>query len=159
DCVPAAEGCRMNSIERLFPWLVVALGALYLLPAITPHEPASQLQLQEFGKIPVVANGRVKPMDTFARTSLMVVSSGHQTFKDEAGYEQPAIKWLLEAMTSRIDSEHRAWKYKVFRIEDLQVLNLLGLEHRPMFWRYAIDEFADKIELIAREATRASKLD
>jgi ABC-type transport system involved in cytochrome c biogenesis permease subunit len=150
----------MISIERLFPWVVVGVGLLYLLTgAFPPNEPEGQMRLQEFGKIPVVANGRVKPMDTLARTTLMVIcSGGQQTFKDPSGNEQPAVKWLLDAMTDKLGDKHPSWNYKVFRIEDLQILNLLGLEHRPMFWKYAINEFGDKMDLLNREANRANDL-
>ena len=70
----------------------------------------------------------------------MVISS-RQTYKDENDKTQPAIKWLLDVMT-RDGSGHQA--EKVFRIENDQVLAMLGLEARPGGYRYAIDEFARK---------------
>src|SRR5262249_45782515 len=136
------------SLSRSFPWLVLALASTYLVAMMAPAEnPANQMQLQEFAKIPVVDRGRVKPIDTLARTSLMVISN-RQTFRDEAGKEQPAIKWLLDVMTSRQSDKGTAEKYKVFRIENDQLLKLLGLEQRPGSWRYAITEFAGRFKEI-----------
>src|SRR5262249_44974279 len=46
-----------------------------------------------------------------------------------------------------------------FRIENDQVLKFLGLAPRPGSYRYAINEFADKIELLEKEANRAHLVD
>ena len=51
----------MLSLSRSFPWLVLALASTYLVAMMAPAEnTASQMQLQEFAKIPVVDRGRVK---------------------------------------------------------------------------------------------------
>jgi len=156
----------MTTFERIVPWLVVGTVAVGLLAiAMPPAESSDQMQLSEFGKIPVVDHGRIKPIDTVARTSLMMIDNGSETAKDgnqtaddKYGKSQPAIKWLLDVMIDRLGDKHPAQKYKAFRIEDLQVLNLLGLEIRPMFYRYAIDEFADKMDVIEREANRINDI-
>ncbi len=92
-----------------------------------------------FGQLPVTFEGRIKPFDTLARSSLRKISD-RQTYIDEQGNRQPAIRWLLDVIT---DSE-AAQKHQVFRIHNLELLETLGLEPRQGF-RYAIDEFADKM--------------
>lgn len=93
----------MNLYSRYLPWLVAVLGAMYfIMTMVPPVDPQDGFHVQEFGKVPVVDHGRVKPIDTLARTSLMVIS-GRQTFPDETGNEQPAIKWLLDVMSSDRD--------------------------------------------------------
>ena len=142
------------SIGRVVPALLLipALGCL-LLVMMPRSEPADEMHLHEFGKIPVNVGGRVKPMDTLARNSLMIVS-GKQSFSDEKGTRQPATKWLLDVMTCRFTKNDAADKHKVFRIENDQVLTLLGLKARAGY-RYAFEEFADKEDLIKAEAMRA----
>ena len=87
----------------------------------------------------VAASSRI---DTVARTTLMLVS-GKQTFVDDKDQRQPAIKWLLDVMSVTLrDADktipHRCLNYKVFRIENDQVLSLLGLEPRSAtHFRYA----------------------
>jgi ABC-type transport system involved in cytochrome c biogenesis permease subunit len=194
-------------------WVTLAtLGAVasYLVLAMwPPSDPPNQFALSEFGKIPVVDRGRVKPMDTFARTSLMVINN-RQEFRDQVwftvgeeyleklknddipaavilklgplvgqrfptedafvdaltpilssqelsdykhkliargrfdkGQTQSAVKWLLDAMVNNaIFKQDTAATHQVFRIENDQVLNSLGLNPKPMFWRYAILEIA-----------------
>ena len=48
------------------------------------------------GRVPVSAEGRTKPLDTFARNSVMVMS-GRQTVGTERG-PQAAIQWLADAL-------------------------------------------------------------
>jgi ABC-type transport system involved in cytochrome c biogenesis permease subunit len=84
----------------------------------------------------VAFGGRTQPLDSLAQNSLRLVS-GKATYK-HPGVEkpQPAIRWLLE-LTSR-SKDHR--KLPVIRIENLDVLESLGLEKRPGDWRYSLAE-------------------
>ncbi|HLJ91944.1 MAG TPA: cytochrome c biogenesis protein CcsA [Gemmataceae bacterium] len=146
----------MSNIARSFPWLVLAVASAYLAVMMTPAEDApGQMQLQEFARLPVVDRGRVKPMDTVARTSLMIVSH-RQSFRDDKGKTQPAIKWLLDTMVNNgVFDHHAAEKYQVFRIENDDLLRLLGLEMRPMNWRYSLEEFGSKIPELVKRAEQA----
>jgi ABC-type transport system involved in cytochrome c biogenesis permease subunit len=149
----------MNNMVRFLPGVVVAIAGLYLATtALPPQDAPGTMQLSEFSKIPIVERGRVKPIDTLARTSLMIVS-GRQTFKDDKGERQPAIKWLMEVLTSRISHTGKTEKYEVFRIENDQLLNMLGLKAKPEFYRYSIEELAPRIEKLQEEATRARKVE
>jgi ABC-type transport system involved in cytochrome c biogenesis permease subunit len=134
-------------MKRYAPWAVAGFGVLYFtLAAVPKGDPADAMHLHEFGRLPVVDRGRVKPLDTMARVNLMMIS-GRQTYRDEADRAQPAIKWLLEVMTSNPLFKERAGKaedLKVFRIETEQVLLLLGLKERPGSFRYALSEFGSK---------------
>src|SRR5262245_45926732 len=92
--VPEPEGRAMNNVFRILTGIVLIMALIYLLMAmIQPGDGTSQFQLTEFGKLPVVKGGRVQPLDSVARNSLMVISS-RQEFKDDKGATQPAIKWL-----------------------------------------------------------------
>jgi ABC-type transport system involved in cytochrome c biogenesis permease subunit len=145
----------MNAIDRYFPWVVVGAAGLFLIVLMFPTpDAAGDFQLNEAGKVLVVDQGRPKPLDTLARNSLMIISS-RETFKDENGKTQPAIVWLMDVMTSRLSNSGKAEKYKVFRIENDQLLGLLGLEKRPGDYRYSLEEFGDKLSKIEAEEERA----
>jgi ABC-type transport system involved in cytochrome c biogenesis permease subunit len=144
-----------SALERYFPWVVVGVAAVCVLAVAWPREmPTDGLKLDEFGRLPVVYEGRVKPLDTVARNTLRYLS-GKQSFKDASGQTQPAIKWFLDtvARPSGVARSH-----KVLRIDNLELLETLGLERRQGF-RYAIDEFADKISELDRQVQQASGLD
>ena len=135
---------------------VVGIAAVWVLSsAREPRVPQDEMQLAEFGRLPIVYEGRVKPFDTLARNALRIISD-KQTFEDESGEKpvksQPAIKWLLDVVTA----SPAAFKHKVFRIENLEVLQTLGLERRGGF-RYALEEFRDHVDEFERQAELASK--
>jgi ABC-type transport system involved in cytochrome c biogenesis permease subunit len=148
-----------NHFERYFPACVVGVGALYLLMVVfSPPATYKGMNLDEFGEVPVLAEGRTKPLDTYARITLMILS-GKQTFKDDTDTTQPAIKWFLDVISragyERQKSPPRSDGYKVFRITNDQVLGLLGLEPRPGF-RYAYNEFENKLPELEKKADRAA---
>jgi ABC-type transport system involved in cytochrome c biogenesis permease subunit len=148
-------------LSRFLPWLIAGLGAVYLMmmASAPPRDSASGMHLEEFGRLPVLHEGRVKPFDTLARNTLMGIS-GRQYVVDKDGNEQPAIQWLLDVMSSKISKipfPGPAEKAKVFRIENDHVLDLLGLAPRSGF-RYAIEEFADKLLQLQEKASNARKV-
>ena len=69
--------------------------------------------MQAFGELPVVYQGRVKPFDTLARNSLIIISD-RQTWRDADGERRPAIEWLLDVMSNAPRPRH----HQVFRIHN-----------------------------------------
>jgi ABC-type transport system involved in cytochrome c biogenesis permease subunit len=154
----------MNGFSRFLPWLVGGAAVLYLAVAAAPAtDPADGMHLQEFAVIPAVADGRVKPLDSVARTALTQVSN-HQTFKDEDGKgnfgpEQPAIKWLLDAMVTNTKSPHDdrpGDRHPVFRVDNGDLELFLGLPHKPEFLRYSVEELAPRWQALAEKADAIS---
>jgi ABC-type transport system involved in cytochrome c biogenesis permease subunit len=141
----------MNNLSRYFPWFVVAAAGLYLIfTTLPPAEPPGGMHLQEFGNLPVVDRGRVKPLDTLARTSLMLISR-RQEFTDGKGKTQPAIKWLLDVATSRATDQ-------VLRVEDERLREMLGLPDRADA-HYSFDEIStDGVKALAKEMERLRNL-
>ena len=134
--------------------LAVILSAGWLVgKAIPPFASNAAFDLYEFGKLPVIDHGRVKPVDSLARTSLQILS-GKQTYLDSSGDRQPAIRWLLDLITQ----PEIAANQKVFRIEHPEVLNTMGLSAREGF-RYALSEFADHLDSLGRQVDLALKLE
>ncbi len=119
----------------LLPAIIVALVTLWLVSAAMPKRPAGdQFDLVAFGKLPLADHGRVKPIDTLARTSLRKISD-RDRFEDKQGQKRPAVQWLLD-MVARPEVFDT---HKVFRIHNLEVLDTLGLERRKGF-RYSLAE-------------------
>lgn len=152
--VPVSTG----GIPRFLPAALLVPAFLLLFVIRMPRpERDDEFHLHEFGKIPVQADGRIKPIGSFARNSLKTIS-GKATFRDDYGAEQPATKWLLDTLTFSADQHNASAKYRVFRIENDQILTLLGLKPRAGY-RYALDEFIDRIDLIQEKARVADAKD
>jgi ABC-type transport system involved in cytochrome c biogenesis permease subunit len=149
----------MTGFSRYLPWVVVGFAALYLVVMASPHEPTGPFHLDEFARLPVVDRGRVKPLDTLARNSLMVISN-RAFYTDDKRQPQPAVRWLLDTLTSgEMLRNDAALQHKVFRIENDQVLNLLNLEVRLHFFRYSLNEIQPRMKQLVTEANRANERD
>ena len=122
-------------MKKIIPLLVLLLGALYLGSKLAPERSTSQFNLKGFGELPVLLNGRLKPLDTVARSSLMQFQ-GRQRVSDPAESEPRAnspTEWLINVffVSSKADS------YPVFRIESPDLLSLMGVTEEDAKVRYA----------------------
>ncbi len=143
--------------------LGVAAGFLVIVGYLSrPAKPTSEgFDLTRFGQLPVLEKGRVKPLDTLARNTLRVISN-RETFLDASGKSQPAIRWLIDTITEKappasVKADERAIAandYRVFRIENEDVLNLLGLERRKGF-RYSVNELLTRIGELEKKVEEA----
>ena len=131
-----------------FPIAVAALTAVWLM--FTPRGGnQSDFDLRGFGQLPLAYEGRVKPLDTLARTSLRQIS-GKQTAIDPQGQRQPAIRWLLDLAVNTKE----ALEYRVFRIDNPDVLQTLKLQPRSGYL-YSFAEFNDQFEELLKQARLA----
>lgn len=136
------------------PCLLTLLVAGWLLgKARVPKYESSEANLVEFGKLPLVYEGRVKPFDTLARNSLRILSN-RTSFKDSDGNKQPAILWLLDVIGDRDASS----KHRVFRIDHPEIVQKLGLERRKSHL-YSLEDIIEKIPDIIKEASAAQRKD
>ena len=128
-----------GAAEAIFLAGVLAgCAGLVAYAAWPPRTPMGTMNLYEAGKIPVIFEGRVKPLDTLARNTLQVLSN-RETFKDDEGHRQPAIRWLLDIMAG----SEAAQRHRVFRIDNVYVLDRLGLEWREGHL-YSLEEIRKK---------------
>lgn len=149
--------------ERYLPLLVVGLAVAYLAAVMVPHGDAPEAeQLQQFGKLPVQMGGRIQPLDSLARNSLMIMS-GRQSFRDDEGKSQPAIRWLLDVMSARaVINSHMAEVSRI-RIDSPELIKSLGLPPATNN-TYDIGEFEvpphqDRVRRLAEAAMSADKLE
>jgi ABC-type transport system involved in cytochrome c biogenesis permease subunit len=133
------------------PALIVLVFAGWVSGRVRPLKiPATQMQVERFGELPLAYEGRIQPFDTYARNVLTVIS-GHG--KVELDKESPsafgrmfgikpnisATKWLLDVISNRPEAQN----YQVFRIENLDLLQTLDLKPRPGF-RYSVAELMER---------------
>lgn len=145
---------RRSALATWFPVAVVLLCGAWVASAALPRRaPMSEMQIDEFGGLPVVYEGRAKPIDTMARNMLRYLS-GKQSATDDKGKPISASKWFLDVITD----QPGARTARVFRIENIEVLKTLNLERRQGF-RYSIDEFSKHLGELERQADLAAALE
>jgi ABC-type transport system involved in cytochrome c biogenesis permease subunit len=152
---------RSYAVPTGFVWpaaIGIAMCALVGLRVFWPESTVQGLDRAAFGRLPVVEGGRVKPLDTVARTSLLMISE-KQSFNDDNETSQPAIQWLIDVWGNDDPFDGPGAKHKVFRIVDLELLSRLELPQRPLFWRYSLEELKRGYDKFERELERAHATD
>ncbi|MFW6059292.1 MAG: cytochrome c biogenesis protein [Phycisphaeraceae bacterium] len=136
-------------MTRLFPWLVLLIGAAILARPMMPTTHEGPYDLAALKRLPVSADGRVKPLDTVARMNLLAFS-GRQTL--QRGEEKlPAIRWLIDVMAG-VEGVHDD---EVFRIDHPGVLALLDQAASDRK-RFSFNELAAHGQELVDQARRAN---
>ncbi len=140
----AAPSMPARRREWVVPLVAALLTAMLIAMVATPRRtPNDQMNVRAFAELPLLYQGRPQPFDSLARNALLTISD-KQTFKHDGmdGKERskPAIQWLLDLITK----PEEAAAHHVFRIESVELVDLLGLERRPGSWRYGLAEFEEK---------------
>jgi ABC-type transport system involved in cytochrome c biogenesis permease subunit len=106
----------------LFPALV-ALGAVVAV-ALTLQAPRNpgDYDVVAFSRLPTLVNGRLKPLDTVARTTLLL-TQGRQRVTTPDGGSLPPGEWLLDVLYR----PKLADTYQTFEIVHPEVLALFNL--------------------------------
>jgi len=141
------------------PALVVFVFAGWVIgKARVPELPATEMQIHEFGQLPLAYNGRIKPFDTLARNALTVLSGREKLYLppgDPSGLsEKPAMVWLLDVIAQAPAMDN----HRVFRIENLDVQQMFGLKPREGF-RYSRAELVESRDEYARQLNLLRDLD
>jgi ABC-type transport system involved in cytochrome c biogenesis permease subunit len=137
---------------------------MYLVNVVIPHsngDASSEtgMNLKAAAAIPMNYEGRVLPFDTLARVSLKVITGGREDLSKVEG-KPPVMQFLFETFT-RSD---RAREYKMFKINNSEVIGLMGLnpvdpkthEERDLFsWA----EMEPKIETLQQQVMATANID
>lgn len=143
----------MNTFKKALPWIFLTLCVLIFARDLVGNPYKDQpMDLNTFSQIPVLHQGRIKPLDSFARNNLKVIND-KQVFRDEDGKKQPAIRWFMDVASGNEASR----QHKVFRIEHDDVLTLMKLEARPGSFRYSLEELRPQYPALIQQAQAASQ--
>ncbi|HEY4301833.1 MAG TPA: cytochrome c biogenesis protein CcsA [Candidatus Didemnitutus sp.] len=137
------------------PW--IALGLALALVAFTLRPPATgAFDLAGFGRIPVLSNGRIKPLDTVARSSLLALK-GNQDLDSPEGSPLTPVAWLADVLFA----PDKADTYAHFRIDHQEVLDLLGLTSEQGVDRkyFSFNQVRPKLGDLDRQAQLAEGVD
>jgi ABC-type transport system involved in cytochrome c biogenesis permease subunit len=95
----------MKRFWSVLPWLFLALFAIEIVVVMLPKQE-KEIHIREFGRLPVLLNGRIQPFDSVARNSLLQIRSTGDVPLEEVPswmfWKHPkkikASEWLLEVM-------------------------------------------------------------
>ena len=140
-------------MKKLAPWLISFLLIGWAAVKMLPPKSPSGFDVDGFARLPVLVGGRVMPMDTLGRLSLLALNNfGSYTASD--GKVHPPAAWLLEVLMM---PEH-ADMAKVFFINNPDVLDLLGFSDRKEKL-YSFNELKPSLVQIENQSTLATQVD
>jgi ABC-type transport system involved in cytochrome c biogenesis permease subunit len=133
-------------MKKWLPWILVAVCAGGVLSSLR-SKPETGFQTREFGQLPILLNGRIQPLDSAARNSLLQIRT-KQTVALEHGDSLTAIEWLMEVTMKPEAADER----KIFRIDNLELLGMLKLPENEKY--FSFNQLHDQYAEINRQAER-----
>jgi ABC-type transport system involved in cytochrome c biogenesis permease subunit len=141
-------------MKRFLPWIILAVAAVLILPNwVPPKTAADDFDFSGFGKVPVLVGGRVKPLDTVARNSLLIIH-GKQELRLESGQRLSAMQWLADVLFNAPLAD----QYPLFVVQNADVLGLFGWEQTDRKY-FSFAEFAPFLKQIDEQAAQSDKLE
>ena len=143
-------------MKRFLPLIVLLLGVAFVASTLFPRKAASEFDLDGFGRLPILVNGRIKPLDTVARTTLLTIQ-GRQRVVTPEGKTITPTEWLLNVCFTPGDAD----KIRCFEIVHPDVLALLNLtpEDGDGKKRFSFSQMAASVSELEHQARLADGVD
>src|SRR5215469_8554396 len=118
-------------MKKWLPIVIAGLMAAWFLSTLRPPQEKT-FAFSQFGKLPVVFNGRVQPMDSLARNSLLQIREKEEAnlepWKGMSAHLIPASQWLAIVMMDPATAD----QWPVFRVDNPELIALLKLPDRDV---------------------------
>jgi hypothetical protein len=161
-------------MKKFMPWIITAVAAIAIAAQLRAPDMAGEKNWEAFGQLPVILKGRAKPLDTVARTSLLVIHD-KQALRLETPKNRPAMQWLatvlqapslvpreklpaIQWLAEVLFDPQTADDRKVFTIHDPDVLGLFGWQQEEDKV-FSMDQLRPHIEEIQRQAQLVASVD
>ena len=140
-------------MKRFLPFLALAFGVLYFASGFRPAKNSTPFDTAGFARLPVLLNGRIKPMDTVARTTLLTLQERQRVEISEKESIYPT-EWLLNVCfrPSLADT------YQTFVVDDPDILAILGIPPSRER-RLSYQELSPKLTELRRQAELAQAVE
>jgi ABC-type transport system involved in cytochrome c biogenesis permease subunit len=141
-------------MKRFLPWIILAVAAACIAANWLPPKTAKDdFDFSRFGEIPVLVGGRIKPLDTVARNSLLIIH-GKQELRLEGGKRLSAMQWLTDTLFNAPVAD----QYPVFVVQNADVLGLFGWQQSDRKY-FSFAEFSPFLKQIDEQAAQSDKLE
>ena len=155
----------MKLLLKLIPWFFVALFGTEILVVMLPKQDG-EYHVREFGRLPVLLNGRIQPFDSVARNSLLQIrSTGDVPLEQVPSWKfwhhpkkLKSSEWLLELMTRTKLADTRP----IFLIHHAELLGELKLQDKGVeksgLRYYTFKELEPLVPEINEQARKAGEV-
>ena len=135
-------------------WLGLALAIVWIaVNSSSPKSAPGEFDLVSFAKIPVLSEGRNKPLDTVARNALLIIH-GKEMVRLENGRMLGAMPWLADMLFNSSVADD----YPAFVINNPEVLGLFGWAQNQQKY-FSFTQLAPYLGKINQEAQQVENLE
>ncbi len=151
-------------MKRVVSFLVLLIGLAIVAKSLVPPRNAHEFNVVGFSKLPVLVNGRIKPFDTVARSSLLVICNATYNDPNQSGGILTPDKrllnpneWLLDVFFRPVQAD----AYQVIAIDNPDLLTLLNLRREDGLGnrRFSFAQIEKSLPEIDRQASLAEPVD
>ena len=142
-------------MKKIIYLIVYGITTLVIMGGLRSSKVDSDFDLAAFAELPVQVGGRIKPLDSVARNTLLILSGRQKVVTDE-GLTLSPIQWFID-LTMRPEV---ADTYPIFKIEFPDDLGLVGLAEQGQRY-YSFNEllpFSEELRRLHGEINPAPEL-
>ena len=142
-------------MKKIIYLIVYGIATLVIMGGLRSSKVDSDFDLAAFAELPVQVGGRIKPLDSVARNTLLILSARQKVVTDE-GLTLSPIQWFID-LTMRPEV---ADTYPIFKIEFPDDLGLVGLAEQGQRY-YSFNEllpFSEELRRLHGEINPAPEL-
>ncbi|MDR3682434.1 MAG: cytochrome c biogenesis protein CcsA [Geothrix sp.] len=142
----------MTFIQKYLAWGAGILALLIALVFALPGGKARGFDVSGFGNLPILEGGRVKPLDSLARNSLLVIHS-RQGFRYEGRTVGPD-EWILDVLFRPQVADQQP----IFVIDDPDVIGLIGAQQKQNRNYFSFADLGPHLDEIQKQASTAQPI-
>jgi len=132
-------------MKKWLPWIFVAVFAAWFLSNLLPSRPVNGFDIGGYGKLPVLLEGRIQPLDSMARNALLSMR-GKSTLRTGSN-TLSATEWLLETASIPELADQR----KIFRVSHPDLEGLMGAQ-KPGLEYYSYNDLTNQLPHLEEQA-------
>ncbi|MFZ1375485.1 MAG: cytochrome c biogenesis protein CcsA [Geothrix sp.] len=142
----------MAFVQKYLAWGAGVLALLVALIFALPGGKARGFDVGGFGTLPVLEGGRVKPLDSLARNSLLLIHS-RQVFRHEGRMVGPD-EWILDVMFRPQVADQQ----RIFVIDDPEVISLIGAQQTKNRNYFSFADLSSHLDEVQKQAASAQPI-
>jgi ABC-type transport system involved in cytochrome c biogenesis permease subunit len=139
----------MKNLSKLLAWGAGTLALLVALVFAMPGAKPRGFDVGGFGSLPIQEGGRIKPLDSLARNSLLMIHT-RQGFRYEGRSIGPD-EWILDVMFRPQVADQQP----IFVIDDPDVLGLIQAKQTKNRNYFSFEDLAPHLDEVQKQAMNA----
>jgi ABC-type transport system involved in cytochrome c biogenesis permease subunit len=147
-------------MKKWIPLIVVGIVAAWFISTLKPT-PDKTFNFTDFGKLPVLSNGRIQPLDSLARNSLLQIREKQEANLDpwKGVFDKPRIISATEWLATLMMDPATADQWPVVRVDNQELISLLKLPGKDLAQKqdgkhYSWAQIQPALQALDAEATR-----